>query len=86
MKIGILAGVPVFCIPIMVLLFNGFMGKTNRWTFIFAMMVALTVAAMLPRLFTMQAGEQKQLRIAVIVFSVFEIGLYLFAGKKMEYS
>lgn len=86
MKIGILAGLPVFCIPIMVLLFNGFMGKTNRWTFIFAMMVALTVAAMLPRLFTMQAGEQKQLRIAVIVFSVFEIGLYLFAGKKMEYS
>ena len=86
MKIGILVGVPVLCIPIMVLLFNGFMGKANRWTFIFAMMVALTVAAMLPRLFTMQAGEQKQLRIAVIVFSVFEIGLYLFAGKKMEYS
>ncbi len=86
MKIGIVSGALVFCIPALVLLFNGFVGKTNRWTFIFAMVVALTVTAMLPRLLTMQEREQRQLRIAVIVFSVFEIGLYLLAGEKLEYS
>jgi len=85
-KIGILTGWIVFCIPVLVLLFNGFVGKTNRWTFVFSMIVALAVVLMVPGLFALQEQKRKRLRIMIVIVTIFEIGLYLLAGEKMEYS
>lgn len=85
-KIGILAGCLIFCIPFLVFAFNGFSGKTNRWTYAFAFVMAVAVAYTLPRLFTLHKPEWKRLGILVCIFTLVEGCIYIVSGEKPEYS
>lgn len=85
-KIGILIGCLIFCIPFFMYAFNGFSGNTNRWTYAFAFVVSVAVAYTLPKLFCLQKLERKKIGILVCIYVILELSIYMFSGQKPEYS
>lgn len=85
-KIGILIGCLIFCIPFFVFAFNGFSGKTNRWTYAFAFVIGVAVAYALPKVFTLHKQEWKRLGILVCIFVIAEGCIYMISGENLGYS
>lgn len=86
LKIGLGICILIFCVPAFVLVFSGFVGKTNRWTFIMAFTIALIATVMIPQLFTLTEQEKKYLKIITFIYVLLEVILHLIVGERLEYT
>ena len=75
-----------YLIPILTMLFNAFMGKTMRWSFVFTFWVALATACIIP---VLQKKSTKGFLFCTLVFCVYAIvylGVSVWTGNAVTLS
>ena len=86
LKIGLLVAVIIFCIPICAMVFSGFAGKTNRWSYAVVLVVALIVSVVFDDL--MQNFKKYSLKIGagIGIYSLIYVCIKFLTGEKIEAS
>lgn len=72
-KIAMLLGIGFLLLPISAYVFSGFNSINNRWTFIFAFLMAFIVAIVMDKLANLKDREIKLLMMVVLLYGAFVI-------------